>query len=181
MLRDFVGSDFRFSNYLWVSEPKNKNFEIKGPRDSTTIKIWKSEEILETPWFYKKSLHCDTWLSESLLRHHTLPAFLNLNGMLKNLTEGALEILFVGIDEYSCTLSHFSIVNNFSQLFSSFIYPFFICWIYHENNGLKFLLIYHYDKKYSEISLALDINLCSGIEVSPVWSETCFAANVPEG
>ena len=37
----------------------------------STIKIWKSREIWETPLFCLESLYCDTWLSESLVRHHT--------------------------------------------------------------------------------------------------------------
>ena len=40
----------------------------------------KSGEMSETPWFCQESIYCDTCLSESLVRHHTLPAFLNLNG-----------------------------------------------------------------------------------------------------
>ena len=35
------------------------------------FKILKIREIRETTWFSQESLHCDTWLSESLVRHQT--------------------------------------------------------------------------------------------------------------
>ena len=36
----------------------------------------KSGKIWETPWFCWESLHCDRWLSESLVRHHPTPFLL---------------------------------------------------------------------------------------------------------
>ena len=40
------------------------------------VKIWKNRKIWETPWFCWESLYCDTWLSESLVRHRTTPFML---------------------------------------------------------------------------------------------------------
>ena len=41
-----------------------------------TIKILKSRDIWETLLFCKESLYYDTWLRESLVRHHTKPYLL---------------------------------------------------------------------------------------------------------
>ena len=42
----------------------------------SSIKILKSRDIRETPRFCQESLHCDTWLSESLVRQNTSPFLL---------------------------------------------------------------------------------------------------------
>ena len=50
-----------------------------------TIRILKSGEIWETPWLLGVTLlwHVAQWVSLAPL-HHTLPAFLNLNGILNH-------------------------------------------------------------------------------------------------
>ena len=56
--------------YEW-SEFSVQNFFNHFFYRFSIIKIYKSGKIWETSQFCKESLHCDTWFSESLVRHHT--------------------------------------------------------------------------------------------------------------
>ena len=64
--------------YSWVLNEYSFDWIQYYTHFCSTSKILKSRRILETPWFCKESLYCDTWLSESLVRHRTISFLLFL-------------------------------------------------------------------------------------------------------